>query len=97
MGTTKIDLTQMDLGRLQELRLKLEDPTNVTRTMGELRINATLWPRTQEDKEQVNIPPIYIHLNVQPSISTLGCRNLHLQFYILKSSYQITSPFYLQI
>lgn len=45
----------MDLGRLQELRLKLEDPTNASRAMGELRINATLWPRTQEDKEQVAI------------------------------------------
>lgn len=59
MGTSKIDLTVMDLGRLQELRLKLEDPTNATRSMGELRINATLWPRTQEDKEQV---PLLLHL-----------------------------------
>lgn len=60
MGTSKIDLTIIDLGRLAELRLKLEDPTNATRTMGELRINATLWPRTQEDKEQVTyvVPPL---------------------------------------
>lgn len=53
MGTTKLDLTALDLGRLQELQLKLEDPSSPTRTLGELRINVTLWPRTQEDKEQV--------------------------------------------
>lgn len=53
MGTTKLDLTQVDLGRLQELCLKLEDPSNASRSMGELRVNVTLWPRTQEDKEQV--------------------------------------------
>lgn len=53
MGTTKLDLTTLDLGRLQELMLKLEDPSNPLRTLGELRINVTLWPRTQEDKEQV--------------------------------------------
>ena len=53
MGTTKLDLTQLELGRLQEINLKLEDPSNSTRTLGELKLNATLWPRTQEDKEQV--------------------------------------------
>lgn len=53
MGTTKLDLTTLDLGRLQELMLKLEDPSNTHRSLGELRVNVTLWPRTQEDKEQV--------------------------------------------
>lgn len=53
MGLTKMDLTQLDLGRLHELCLKLEDPSNAMRPMGELRLNVTLWPRTQEDKEQV--------------------------------------------
>lgn len=53
MGTTKLDLTQVELGRLHELCLKLEDPSNACRPMGELRVNVTLWPRSQEDKEQV--------------------------------------------
>lgn len=55
MGTSKLDLTTLDLGRLQELMLKLDDPSNAQRTLGELRLNVTLWPRTQEDKEQVHI------------------------------------------
>lgn len=61
MGTVKLDLTQLDLGRLHELTLKLEDPSNAARAMGELRINVTLWPRTQEDKEQVE----RLHFNVR--------------------------------
>lgn len=54
MGAAKIDLTALDLGRLQELVLKLEDDSRPSTDMGELRLNMTLWPRTQEDKEQVS-------------------------------------------
>lgn len=53
MGSAILDLTRLELGRLQELYIKLEDPSRPHRDLGELRINATLWPRTQEDKEQV--------------------------------------------
>lgn len=55
MGSAKLDLTLLDLGRLQELLVKLEDPSRSNRELGELRLNVTLWPRTQEDKEQVCI------------------------------------------
>lgn len=53
MGSASLDLTQLELGRMQELIIKLEDPARPQRDLGDLRINATLWPRTQEDKEQV--------------------------------------------
>lgn len=53
MGSATLDLTQLELGRLQDIIIKLEDPARPQRDLGELRINATLWPRTQEDKEQV--------------------------------------------
>lgn len=53
MGAAKLDLTTLDLGRMQELVLKLEDDSRPSIDLGELRLNATLWPRTQEDKEQV--------------------------------------------
>lgn len=54
MGAAKLDLTTVDLGRMHELTLRLEDdsrPGDID--LGEIRLNITLWPRTQEDKEQV--------------------------------------------
>lgn len=60
MGAAKLDLTTLDLGRMQELVLKLEDDSRPSFDLGEIRLNVTLWPRTQEDKEQVHIQ--YIHM-----------------------------------
>lgn len=54
MGAAKLDLTTLDLGRMQELVLRLEDDSRTAIDLGELRLNVTLWPRTQEDKEQVS-------------------------------------------
>lgn len=54
MGSAQLHLTSLELTRMHELTIKLEDPSRPVRTnLGELRLNATLWPRTQEDKEQV--------------------------------------------
>ena len=54
MGAAKLDLTSIELGRMQEVTIKLEDPSRPrAQSLGEIRINVTLWPRTQEDKEQV--------------------------------------------
>lgn len=55
MGSAKLDLRTIELSRPQELVIKLEDQSRPFRSLGELKINITLWPKTQEDKEQVNI------------------------------------------
>ncbi|XP_055701211.1 multiple C2 and transmembrane domain-containing protein isoform X1 [Phlebotomus papatasi] len=52
MGSAQLDLTSVELCRAQEIVLKLEDPSRSGRTLGEIKLNITLWPRTQEDKEQ---------------------------------------------
>lgn len=53
MGSAKLDLRTIELNRPQELVIKLEDQSRPFRSLGELKINITLWPKTQEDKEQV--------------------------------------------
>lgn len=55
MGSAKLSLTTLDLGTMQDLIVKLEDPARPNRNLGELKISITLWPRTQEDKEQVGV------------------------------------------
>ncbi|XP_044740729.1 multiple C2 and transmembrane domain-containing protein isoform X2 [Chrysoperla carnea] len=52
MGATLLDLTTLDLGRLSELVLDLHDPSKPNANLGELHLSVTLWPRTQEDKDQ---------------------------------------------
>ncbi|TDG48322.1 hypothetical protein AWZ03_005277 [Drosophila navojoa] len=53
MGSAKIDLTQLELGKAEDINLQLSDTTNGEPglSMGEILINLTLWPRSQEDKE----------------------------------------------
>lgn len=53
MGSTKLDLTMLELNRPQDVLLKLDDPSRPNKDLGEIRLNVTLWPKTQEDKEQV--------------------------------------------
>lgn len=54
MGSAQLNLTSLELTRTHELIVKLEDPSRTVRTnLGELKMEVTLWPRTQEDKEQV--------------------------------------------
>ncbi|XP_059226363.1 multiple C2 and transmembrane domain-containing protein isoform X2 [Stomoxys calcitrans] len=52
MGSAKIDLTQLELGIAEDVNLALQDVSHPDRPMGEILINLTLWPRSQEDKEQ---------------------------------------------
>lgn len=53
MGASKLNLTQLDLNQPEEIYLKLSDPGRPLKDLGELKIVATLMPKTQEDKEQV--------------------------------------------
>lgn len=55
MGATKLNLTQLELNQPEEIFLKLTDPARPLKDLGEIKIVATLTPKTQEDKEQVNI------------------------------------------
>lgn len=56
MGSAKIDLTQLELGKAEDINLSLSDTNNGEPglSMGEILINLTLWPRSQEDKEMVS-------------------------------------------
>ena len=54
MGSTELQLTTLELNQTNDMWLKLIDPAQPERDMGELHIRATLCPRTQEDKEQVS-------------------------------------------
>lgn len=53
MGATKMNLTQLELNQSEEITLKLTDPARPFKDLGEIKIIATLMPKTQEDKEQV--------------------------------------------
>jgi len=53
MGAATLDLTTLDLGRNNDLTLVLQDPARPDTYLGEIYITATLYPKSQEDKEQV--------------------------------------------
>jgi hypothetical protein len=53
MGATKLNLTQLELNRPEEIMLKLTDPARPLKDLGEIKCVITLMPKTQEDKEQV--------------------------------------------
>ncbi|XP_062532774.1 multiple C2 and transmembrane domain-containing protein isoform X1 [Bombyx mori] len=52
MGSCNLDLTALELGRMQDLVLCLRDPNKPHQDMGEIVLNVTLWPKSQEDKDQ---------------------------------------------
>ncbi|CRL08658.1 CLUMA_CG021376, isoform A [Clunio marinus] len=52
MGASKLHLTQLELNQPEEIYLKLTDPARPLKDLGEIKIMATLMPKTQEDKEQ---------------------------------------------
>ncbi|KAJ0171904.1 hypothetical protein K1T71_012667 [Dendrolimus kikuchii] len=52
MGSCHLDLTALELGRTQDLVLCLRDPSKPNQDLGEIVLNVTLWPKSQEDKEQ---------------------------------------------
>lgn len=54
MGQAMLYLTSIDLNVETVIHLKLEDSSDVSKNCGELLLHATLIPKTQEDKEQVN-------------------------------------------
>lgn len=54
MGAAKLSLTQLELNQPEEIFLKLTDPARPLKDLGEIKIEVTLMPKTQEDKEQVN-------------------------------------------
>lgn len=54
MGCTKIFLPDLELGKVEELTLPLEDANNQEKNLGEITLSVTLWPRSQEDKELVS-------------------------------------------
>lgn len=58
MGAAKLSLTSLDLNQQTEIRLKLEDPSRSEKDLGEILLSVILWPKTQEDKEQVSTTSI---------------------------------------
>ncbi|XP_062553215.1 multiple C2 and transmembrane domain-containing protein isoform X2 [Armigeres subalbatus] len=54
MGSAKLNLTSLELNRAEELLIKLEDAQRANKDLGEIKLGVTLWPKTQEDKEQRN-------------------------------------------
>lgn len=55
MGAATLDLTTLDLSRTIDISLALQDPTRLDISLGEIILTATLYPKTQEDKEQVRL------------------------------------------
>lgn len=55
MGSAELDLTTLELNQSQDIVLQLIDPAHPERDFGHIRLAATLWPKTQEDKEQVGV------------------------------------------
>ncbi|KAG8041081.1 hypothetical protein G9C98_002069 [Cotesia typhae] len=53
MGAASLDLTQFDLGQPHDITLKLKDPARPQVHLGEIFLTVTLWPRNQQEKEQV--------------------------------------------
>lgn len=53
MGSGMIDLTSLDLGRPTDISVVLQDVNKPSAQLGEILLTATLFPKTQEDKEQV--------------------------------------------
>lgn len=53
MGAALLELTQLDLGHPQDITLELKDPVRPKQHLGEIYLTATLWPRNQQEKEQV--------------------------------------------
>lgn len=68
MGSAKLDLTQLELGKAEDIHLQLCDTGgNGEGGMGEILINLTLWPRSQEDKEMVS----GVHKSIESIVSLI--------------------------
>lgn len=53
MGVAQLDLTQLDLGQPLDVSLELKDHNRPKQHLGEIFLTVTLWPRNQQEKEQV--------------------------------------------
>lgn len=63
MGAAQLDLTQLDLGHSQDITLELKDPGRPKQHLGEIYLTATLWPKNQQEKEQVYLSSFLIRKN----------------------------------
>ncbi|XP_058790491.1 multiple C2 and transmembrane domain-containing protein isoform X2 [Phymastichus coffea] len=52
MGAAQLDLTQLELGQMQDITLELKDPARPKQDLGQIIVSATLWPKNQQEKEQ---------------------------------------------
>lgn len=68
MGSSKLNLTNLELNNPEEMIIKLDDPARPFKSLGELRLNVTLWPKTQEDKEQVR-NKFYLFMLIRKTIN----------------------------
>lgn len=83
MGATKLNLTQLELNRPEEIILKLMDPARPLKDLGEIKTVITLMPKTQEDKEQVCLVCILYestHVSEHKEKSMLACEKSFLFF-----------------
>lgn len=62
MGSAKLVLTSLELNRAEDLTIKLEDAQRANKDLGEIKLGVTLWPKTQEDKEQVRFDRTHMFL-----------------------------------
>lgn len=54
MGATQLDLQSLELSKSADIHLPLLDPAKPGADLGEILLNVTLQPKSQEDKEQVS-------------------------------------------
>lgn len=53
MGAGQLELTSLELGRSTDVTIPLQDPSRANAMLGEISLTVTLYPKSQEDKEQV--------------------------------------------
>lgn len=63
MGSATLELGLLELGRPMDITLPLHDPNRTSAQLGEIILTATLYPKTQEDKEQVGNYNYFISLS----------------------------------
>lgn len=64
MGAAVLDLTQLELGQMQNITLPLVDPARPKQDLGEIIVSATLWPKNQQDKEQVSVRSNFLFIAI---------------------------------
>lgn len=80
MGSAYLDLTKLELGKTSDVVLTLRD-IGKSEYLGEIVLSATLWPRTQEDKDQVS----YVTPNAAPEPAV--CRVDDIDLHLFSSTY----------